>query len=430
LEQSYRADPVSQQLLLSQNEGKVIEFEVKEGREGETKKIVKGKIIRSGYVPHYSALSQYGNQYYQRQMAMANVQETGSPIVEVDGRLYFSLPGTPIFPTLGEDTVLKPELDWQIRSDRPGAFDAELSYITGGMRWEADYNLVAPEKGDGLEMIGWVTFDNQSGRSFRNASVKLMAGEVNKIQPEPVVYARLSAVGAGVGGGVGGPSVTEKAFDEYHLYSLQNPVTLRDRETKQVEFLRAQIAKSQRIYVYDGLKIDPNQYQGWTEETIRQNADFGTNVNPKVWVMQEFKNSQANGLGMPLPKGRVRFYRRDADGRMEFTGENTISHTPKDETVRVYSGSAFDLVGERTRTDYYVDHARRTLDESFEIKVRNHKEEAAEVRVVEHLYRGHNWTIAQSSFPFDKKDSRTAEFRINVPANSEQTLKYSVHYTW
>ncbi len=341
-----------------------------------------------------------------------------------------SAPGIPLFPSLTDGTILKPTLDWRIESDRAGKLEAELSYVTGGMSWHADYNVVAPEEGDVLEIVGWVTLDNQSGKTFENARIKLMAGEVNKIQPQ-----------AGVGGGVGYgeayggrlsvmPPVSEKAFDDYHLYTLQRPATLRDRESKQVEFIRAAGVQSQRILIYDGVKIDEERYRGWNMESIRQDRDYGTQSNPAVWVMREFSNTEANHMGMPLPQGRVRFYRRDKDGQLEFTGENTIRHTPRDETVRVYTGSAFDLTGERRRTDLRIDMARQWADESFEIKLRNHKKESADVRVVEHLYRGTNWEITQKSNAWLKTDSQTIEFRIDLKPDEERVVTYTVHYTW
>lgn len=423
LEQSYRSDPVSEAMLMSLFEGKSIDFELVHGTE---KRIVSGKIIRSGYLPNYAAMGRYGAQYYQAQMAYANSGAT-QPIIEIEGRLFFGLPGRPIFPSLGKDTILKPSLDWQLHSDKAGPLSAELSYITGGMRWEADYNIVAPEKGDIVEVIGWVTFDNQSGKTFSNAQVKLMAGDVNKLQnnrPDAAAKHAREAYLAQDAVSV----IREKSFDEFHLYTLERPVTLRDREMKQVEFIRATNVKGQRIYVYDGAKLD--QYRGWDVNSIRQNAEYGTQSNPKIWVMQEFKNSLANNLGMPLPKGRLRFYRRDDDGRLEFTGENFIDHTPKDETVRVYTGNAFDMVGERKRVDFQIDTTKRTIDEVFEVRLRNHKSAAAEVRVVEHLNRCVSWQIVQSNYKFSKTESQTAEFRMQVPANGERVLRYAVHYTW
>src|SRR5208282_4677337 len=208
---------------------------------------------------------------------------------------------------------------------------------------------------------------------------------------------------------------SEKTFDEYHLYELHRPTTLHDQESKQVEFVRAAGIKAERLYVYDGMKVNQNQYQGWNMEMIRQNAEYGTQSNPDVWVMREFNNSEANHLGMPLPAGRLRFYRQDTDGHLEFTGENEIKHTPRDEMIRVFTGDAFDIKGERRRTDYHMDMGRRDLDESFEIKLRNHKKEPVVVRVVEHLYRGATWEIPEKSSTFLKTDSQTIEFQVQLP---------------
>jgi hypothetical protein len=211
---------------------------------------------------------------------------------------------------------------------------------------------------------------------------------------------------------------------------LARTTTLRDSQTKQVEFVRATGVPSQRLYVYDGAALDPNQWSGYDAARLRTEPEYGTQSNKKVWVMREFKNSSVGGLGIPLPKGRVRFYRQGDDRQLEFTGENTIDHTPKDETVRLYTGNSFDLVGERTRTDFKVDSRGHWVDESFEIKVRNHKKEAVEFRVVEHLYRWTNWEIQESETGWTKKDSQTIEFRVSVPADGEHIIKYRVHYSW
>lgn len=224
--------------------------------------------------------------------------------------------------------------------------------------------------------------------------------------------------------------VTEKAFDEYHLYTLERPSTLRDRETKQVEFVRASGVRSQRVYVFDGVKIDWNRWRGTSLSSRRGQEDFGSESDTKVMVLREFKNSAANHLGMPLPRGRVRFYVQDADQQIEFTGENTIDHTPKDETLRIYTGNAFDLVGERRRTNFKRDNANHWVDESFEIKLRNHKTEAVEIRVVEHLFRWFTWTIPESTSPQVKKDAQTIEFRVPLKPDEEKTVTYTVHYSW
>jgi hypothetical protein len=429
LEQNYRNDPVSQELLLSIFEGKTIDFLVTEPNQ--PSKIIQGKIVRSGYVAHaQQAMQRYGQQYAMAQSAMAySSGGTSQPIIEVEGKLRFSLPGQPLFPPLTGDTILKPTIDWQIQADKAGKLDAELAYVTGGMSWEADYNVVAPEESDLIDLIGWVTMDNQSGKTFENAKIKLMAGDVSKIQRRNEAYdleARL-AVTAPTGGG---PPVSEKAFEDYHLYSLARATTLRDRETKQVEFIRASKVQSQKVYVYDGLKIDWNRWRNYGMENIRNNQELGTEMDTKVAVMREFKNSEANHLGMPLPKGRVRFYKQDNDKQLEFTGENTIDHTPKDELVRIYTGNAFDLVGEHRRTNIKVDSNNHWVEESYEIKLRNHKKEPVEIRVVEHLFRWVTWDITQKSDPFVKTNAQTAEFRVQLKPDEEKTLTYTVHYSW
>jgi hypothetical protein len=412
LEQNYRADPVSQFSLLSLYEGKTIDFEHPDHT------IVKGRVVRSGYVPP--------DYFHGNRQSLAQEE----PIIEVGGQLRFGLPGTPIFPDLTAETILKPRLEWLVATDRPGKFPAELSYVTGGMSWQADYNIVAPEKGDLVDIVGWVTMDNHSGRTFENARIKLMAGDVNKIQPgQEYDRAYKFALAAPVAGMVG-PPVTEKAFDEYHLYTLERSTTLRDRETKQVEFIHAAGVATKQVYVYDGVKIDQNRFNGWNWENIRNDHAYGTESNPKIWAMREFVNSQANHLGMPLPKGRVRFYRRNDDGQVEFTGENTIDHTPRDETIRIYTGNSFDLSGERRRTTYAIDMGKSMATETFEIKVRNHKKEPVEVRVVEHLYRGKNWEITTKSDEYQKKDSQTLEFPITVMPDGEKVITYTAHYTW
>src|SRR6202166_3636410 len=411
LEQNYRADAVSEALLLSLYEGKTIEFETGAGQ------IIKGKVIRSGFTPRNYFSINRGQEYYGGGVAQ-------QPVIEVNGQLRFSLPGTPIFPSLTDDSILKPRLEWSLATDKPGKFPAEFSYVTGGMGWEADYNIVTPEKGDIVDVVGWVTMDNQTGKTFENARIKLMAGDVNKIQPgmNGRNFTQMAMVSAGAV--MVEPPVTEKAFDEYHLYTLERTTTLRDRETKQVEFIRAPGVGTKQIYIYDGVKIDANRYNGWDWDNIRNDHSYGTESNPKIWVMREFVNSQANHLGMPLPKGRVRFYRRNDDGQIEFTGENVIDHTPRDETVRIYTGNAFDLTGERTRTNYTVDDGKRTATESFEIKVRNHKKEPVDVRVVEHLYRGLTWDIAFTSAKHKKTDSHTIEFPVTIAADGEATINY------
>jgi hypothetical protein len=405
LEQNYRNDPVSEPLLLSLFEGKTIDFQNNRMKDNtETREIIPGKIVRSGYVPGG------GNE---------------QPIIEVNGKLQFTLPGQPLFPDLGSDTILKPAFNWLLQSDKPGKFDAEVGYVTGGFDWSASYNLVSPEKGDMVDLVGWITMNNTSGKTFENAKIKLLAGDVNKIQPNhvTVISGRMRAM-AMADMAEAAPAVTEKAFDEFHLYSIARATTLHDRETKQVEFVHAEKMFAPTIYVYDGA-------EGYRFYGLNYDQGYGQSASKKIIVQREFKNAETNQLGIALPAGKLRFYRRDDDGQLQFVGENTIDHTPRNETVRVTTGNSFDLVGERKQTNFRVDTADKWIDETFEIKLRNRKKDApVEIRVVEHLYRWSNWEITKKSDDFVKKDSQTIEFRIPVKPDEERTVTYTVHYSW
>ena len=390
LEQSYRNDPVSQAMLLSLFEGKTLEFVRHENNKPD--RIIVGKVVRSGFVPGGSFVE---------------------PIIEVDGKLQFSLPGEPVFPSLGTDNVLKPTLNWKLNSASSGKIDAEVAYLSRGFTWEASYNLVAEEKGDSLDVVGWITMNNHSGMIFNDAKVKLMAGDVNRVQPDYSL-----GRGRGMGSGAVAMSaekvVTEKSFDEFHLYTLGNPVTLRDKETKQVEFVRATGVKAERIYIFEG------------EGHYRR----GVPSSGKVQVFREFKNSEANKLGIALPKGKVRFYSQDGDRQLEFVGENQIDHTPKNETIRVLVGNSFDLVGERVMKSSREDGSNRVATQTFEIKVRNRKKEAVEIRVIEHANHGGEWTLAAQSQDHKKTDAQTFEFRVPLRPDEEQTVTYTIRYTW
>ena len=405
LEQNYRNDPVSQELLLSLFEGKTIDFQnVRTKDSTQVTELIPGKIVRSGFVP-----------------GGGNTQ----PIIEVNGKLQFSLPGEPLFPDLGSDTILKPAFNWLLQSDKPGTFDAEVGYVTGGFDWSASYNLVSPEKGDNVDLVGWITMNNQSGKTFENAKIKLMAGDVNKIQPpQSFAFGGMRKAMVMDAMAENGPAVTEKAFDEFHLYSIARPTTLHDHETKQVEFVHAEKMYAPTIYVYDGAA-------GYQFYGLNYEQGYGQSDNKKIIVQREFKNAETNQLGIALPAGKLRFYRRDDDGQLQFVGENTIDHTPRNETVRVTTGNSFDLVGERKQTNFRVDTSEKWMDETFEIKLRNRKKtDAVEIRVVEHLYRWSNWDITAKSDDFVKKDSQTIEFRIPVKPDEEKTVTYTVHYSW
>ena len=419
LEQNYDAAIVNQNWLLQKYEGKTIDFQVSTPQGTQT---VQGTILRAPSLPQ--------NQYD------ANGQFIGGgsaePLIEVNGKMQFQLPGIPLFPAATDGLLLKPTLRWQIQSDKTEHFQAELAYITGGFDWQANYNVVVPEATDitgneKADFVGWVTIHNNSGTEFPQARIKLMAGDVAKIQPAIAAGAPRMMLKA-YDAVEAAPQVTQKAFDDFHLYDLNRTVTLRNGETKQVQFLDAAQVTVHRNYVYDGAA----QVQPWySNNGINQDRNFGIDPgNTKVAIVQEIKNSESNHLGVPLPAGRIRLYRRDADGQMEFVGEDMIDHTPRNETIRVTTGNAFDLVGERKQTNFRVDTSDKWIDESFEIKLRNRKKEPVEIRVVEHLYRWNNWDVTAKSDDFKKTDSQTMEFRVPVKPDEERTVTYTVHYSW
>ena len=402
LEQSFINDPLTEGLLLYQMEGQTLRFEEK--REDGTVKETMGTLIRSGYVPGGGS---------------------EQPIVDVDGAVRFALPGQPVFEGLDPEAFLKPALVWQIASKKSGDCPIEVAYVTAGMSWEATYGLVAPAEGrDEFDLSGWISLKNETGKNFAETEIKLIAGEVQKIREDfarqggrRAMYAMAAAPEQAM--------PEERAFDEFHLYTLPRPVQLRNNELKQVEFIRATGVKGNRYYVY-------NPLVGWRHGgSVNQDPDYGRTADKKVGVRIEISNSETNHLGVPLPKGRLRLYRTDAqDGRREFTGENTLDHLPKNETLKLQMGNAFDLVGERKQTDFKVDTTAKRMTESIAIKLRNRKEMPVEIRVIEPLYRGATWKIAGRSHDFEKIDAGTIEFRIPVPADGETAVDYVVQYSW
>jgi len=438
VEQNYDAAVITQEWLLRKYEGQTIDFQGYGGRNADGQyfpgPVIQGKIVRA---PQQEAQFNQYNQYNQR------IQN--QPLIEVDGKLRFQLPGTPLFPALTDGLLLKPTLRWQIDSEKAQKLSAELAYITGGLSWEATYNVVAPNAGDEVgkaagssagseekaDLIGWVTIHNQSGTDFPQARIKLMAGDVAKIKPRNNgAYITGRDVAMITDGLSFNPQVTQKAFDDFHLYDLNRTVALRDGEIKQVQFLEASGVALSRSYLYDGAAENRQPIAQFGGNFIQQQNYGLSSDNTKVQILEEFKNTQSNHLGIPLPAGRIRLYRRDADGQMEFVGESIINHTPTEDTVKINTGSAFDVKGSRRQTDFSTDQGRRLLEETFEIKLTNQKPEPVNINVLEHLYRGDEWEILHKSADYTKLDSHTIQFPVEVPAKGEATLTYSVRYSW
>ncbi len=378
LEQNYQYDLVSSSKILEKYVDKDIElFTKSEDAKGEEKSY-KGTLLS------------YSNDN-------VTLQEPGGAIriIRLDEirDLYF--------PSLPEGLITKPTLVWYLDSQVSGKKKAEVSYLTSGINWHTEYVAVVDQKDENLELAGWVSIDNRSGATYQDAKVKLIAGEVNRVNEAPMPL----RLGKGfVAETAAAPQFEEKAFFEYHLYTLMRPATIKDNEIKQVSLFPSADVKVKKIYTYDGARDDKD-----------------------VRVELEFKNAQSEGLGMPLPQGKIRVYKADVDKSLEFVGEDKIDHTPKDEKVRVFLGNAFDIVGERKKTDY-KQISDDVSEESYQMKLRNHKEEPVEVVVVEHLYSYVQWEIKESSIPYEKKDVSTIEFKVQLAKDQEVAVNYTVRY--
>jgi len=331
------------------------------------------------------------------------------------------------FPELPGGLITQPTLVWEISAKKAGAQTARVTYQTGGMTWWADYNLTftpgVNANSGFLDVGAWVSIINQSGASFDDARLKLIAGEVHRAQPvaAPMVMQAMAKRSMEEDTGF-----AEKAFFEYHLYTLGRRTTLPNNSTKQMElFEAARRVPARKLLVYYG---QAGQYFGGGLMTDR---DYGNTGNKQVDVYLEFRNEEKAGLGIPLPKGRVRVSQVDAaDQSLEFIGEDVIDHTPKNERVLVKLGSAFDVVGERRQVDFSVDTKARWMEEEIEIRVRNHKSEPVEVLVKENLYRWTHWSIRTANKPFDKEDARTVYFPLTVAAEGQEVVRYRVRYSW
>ncbi len=406
LEQNYQYDLVSQAKLLSKYVGQSVEWiRVEPGTNKEY--TVQGKLLSSGYVP---------NQSY----------PAGGMIAEINGKIEVNPGGRLILPQLPEGLILKPQLEWLIENLKAGQHQAEISYLAHQLTWNANYVALLDKDDKNLSLTGWVTITNNSGTSFFNAGLKLVAGDVNIVQPEGnISFMAKSQVVAGLSSE---RQFKESGLFEYHLYTLQRRTDVMNDETKQIELVSANKVNAQKIFIYDGIA---DQWKYWRYNYgYRDQGSFGQQSNPKVGVYVTFKNTEKNELGIPLPKGKVRVYKRDDDGKEQFVGEDEIDHTPKDEQVRLYMGNAFDLVGERAQKDFKVIVSGHLYDESFEIKVRNHKNEDVTVYVYEHPWRWSEWEITKASSEWTKVDQTTIQFPVTIPKNGEKVISYTVRYKW
>jgi hypothetical protein len=313
------------------------------------------------------------------------------------------------FPDLPKNLVATPTLVWDLENRETAAQTIEASYLTAGMNWRADYVLIVNADDTKGDLQGWVTLTNTSGASFEDARLQLVAGDVNRVSEE-----RNYALGAAMARKSidSASEFQEQGFFEYHLYTLQRPTSVRDNETKQVSLLEASGFDVKKEFVLNGQHYYYTNYN-----------NPGQPIKEKVGVFVQFRNSQLNKLGMPLPAGTVRLYKKDDKGNQQFIGEDRIDHTPKDEDVRVKVGDAFDVVAERKQTDYKVI-ARNIYEYAYEIKFRNHKDSAISVVVNEPI--GGDWEMLSSTFEAKKTAAFAAQFNVPVAKDGEATLSYRV----
>lgn len=342
-----------------------------------------------------------------------------------------AIPGYPKikFPNLPEGLITKPTLVWNILTGEEGTHKTEVSYQTDGITWWADYNLTFTEGKNAnsgtVDLGSWVSILNKSGATYKNAKLKLMAGDVQRAQVAPAPR-MMKAEAYDMAGSAPAPEFQEKSFFEYHLYTLNTPATIPDNSTKQLELIKKAVnVPVEKLLIYNGTE-GYNYYPG------SNNIDryFGQSSPKKIAVFLKLQNKEANGLGVPMPAGRIRVNQRDSDDSLEFIGEDVIDHTPRNEDILIKLGEAFDVVGERKQTNFFVDEARKMIEEEFAITIKNHKKQDARIRVMENLYRSANWEIVSKSDPFVKNDSNNIYFDVNVGADKTKTVKYKIRYTW
>ncbi|MBI4962814.1 MAG: DUF4139 domain-containing protein [Desulfomonile tiedjei] len=331
------------------------------------------------------------------------------PIYKINDEIFIGHPGTQVLPKLPENLIAKPTLTWNYENGSGDSHNLEVSYLTQDLNWKADYVVVINKDDTTADFSGWVSLDNNSGATYKNARLKLVAGEVHRVAA--VAERRMMAVDRAAPAMAKAAQFEEKAFFEYHIYDLQRKTTLKDRQSKQISLLEAHGAGIQKELLVYGIKAYfSSQYR---------------EKNPKqpVNVYIKCKNSKENQLGMPLPAGVMRLYKQDESGSQQFIGEDRIQHTPKDEEIKLKIGEAFDVVAERTQTDY-KQISTHLHESEWEMKIRNRKDREVTVGIVEPLFG--SWQVISNTHPYKKVDARTIRFDVKVPKDQEVNVKYRV----
>ena len=374
LEQNYQYDLVSFNKILQ----KYIDKEI--SLVSETNELVEGKLLSSS-----------GGDI------VLEKKEGGLVMIPNINNYRFSVGSLP------EGLITKPTLVWQVKSKKSGNQDVEISYQTQGMSWHAEYVAVLNKDDTKLDLNSWVSVENNCGTTFRNAKLKLVAGDVNRVQDTQRMYKGRNQIEM-MAKEFDGAQFEEKDFFEYHIYNLQRPTTLAQNETKQISLFEAQDVTANKKYFY---------------------RSFGYNAQGKVNVIIEFSNKEDQNLGVPMPKGKVRVYKSDGES-IEFIGEDLIDHTPKNEIIKLKIGDAFDVLAEERQ----VEHKKitdRVYEQNFEVTIKNRKKEKVIVEVERNL--GLNWEILSSSLDYKKKNAQTITFQVPVSKDDETILSYKVRYS-
>lgn len=406
LEQSYEYDLLNAQKLLEKFVGKTLRL--------------------SGQSKSVKLLSVRGGSLVYREVA-ENGKE-GPVRMQPGGNLAGFLNQIEFPDTAG--LILEPTLVWDLVTQKAGEQLVQVTYQAARLTWRADYTIVTNANDTAVDVGAWVTLVNQSGLSYPETRLKLIAGDVQRVTPPQPGYAyaareQMDRANAGSEAGF-----QEKSFFEYHLYTLGRPTSLPDNSIKQIElFPTVRNVPAEKVFVYYGL---PDSRNYWFTPHPLTDRDLGIQANKSVDIYLRFKNAEKEGMGIPLPAGKLRVYKRDeADDTLEFVGEDVIRHTPREEEVLAKLGSAFDIVGERRQVDFRVDVNGHWMEEDIEVKLRNRKrDEPVNIIVKENLYRWVNWEITKKSHEFEKQDSRTIHFPVAAKPDEKVKVTYTVRYTW
>jgi hypothetical protein len=334
------------------------------------------------------------------------------PIFQVGDEIYAYAPGQIIYPEIPENLIAQPTLVWLLENELAKPHRIEVSYLTGGINWKADYVTVLNKDDNAADVSGWVTIDNKSGATYKNAAIQLVAGDVNRVQApaarggSDMMMAKSMAQES---------AFQEESFFEYHLYTLDRKSTIKHNQTKQISLLEAANVPVRKELIF------------WGADYYYRSSYGQPIANQKVGVYINIDNKKENRLGMPLPKGIIRVYKTDPRGNLQFVGEDSIDHTPKDETVKIKMGEAFDVIGERKQTDFKVV-SNNVYEVAWQISLRNHKDTDTKVSIIEPVPG--DWKILQSTHKAEKVEAHTLKYIVDIPKNGETKVEYRVRIKW